>query len=83
MDPGSPASALVYDTLRSGVASNFLLADCVESDNGPNTTATDSAARSVGQVFFYLTRAQNSCPEGTGSLGTDSSGNPRVGTDCP
>ena len=33
--------------------------------------------------FFYLTRAQNTCPQGVGSLGTDSSGNERQGTTCP
>jgi hypothetical protein len=83
-ESGAPTSALVYDTLRSGIASNFqAAADCVESNDGPNTTATDLAVPSAGQVFYYLTRAKNTCPQGSGSLGTDSQGNPRTGRSCP
>jgi hypothetical protein len=82
-DPGAPTSALLYDTLVSGAPGNFLLADCLESHDGPNTTATDLAVPSVGQGFFYLTRAQNMCPQGVGSLGTDSAGVPRAGASCP
>lgn len=59
------------------------MADCLETNDGPNTTATDATALSVGQRYFYLTRAQNACPQGTGSLGNMSSGAPRVGVDCP
>jgi len=62
---------------------NFLLASCLEINDGPNTTAIDATALSVGQSYFYLTRAENACPLGTGSLGTNSSGTLRVGVDCP
>ena len=79
-EPGG--SALLHDLLRSGIASDFLLAVCVESD-GPDRTATDAAVPAAGQVFFYLTRAQNACSQGAGALGTDSSGNPRAGRSCP
>ena len=83
-DPGALVSALVYDTLRSGAPGDFLnAAICLESDDGPNTMATDSAVPSVGQVFFHLSRAQNSYAQGTGSLGTSSSGVPRQGRSCP
>jgi hypothetical protein len=82
-NPGAPASALLFDVLRSAVPGSFLVADCLESNDGPNTTATDATALSVGQRYFYLTRAQNACPQGTGSLGTNSVGTPRVGVDCP
>jgi hypothetical protein len=82
-DPGAPAPDLLYDTLRSGSPDDFLSAICLESDDGPNTTATDGTIPSVGQVLFYLTRAQNACPQGAGSLGTNSSGAPRAGVDCP
>ena len=58
LDPGALASGLTYDTLRSGIKSNFLAADCVESDDGPNTTATDVEIPSSGQGFYYLNRAQ-------------------------
>ncbi len=81
--PGALASGLVYDTLRSGLASNLLAADCLESDDGPNTTATDPDLPSSGQAFFYLTRAQNACPVGTGSLGRSSAGTERAGVSCP
>jgi hypothetical protein len=81
--PGGLSSGLLYDTLRSGQASYFLAATCVESDDGPNTTATDPSIPSNGQAFFYLTRAQNGCPLGSGSLGTTSAGAPRGGSACP
>ncbi len=81
--PGALASGLSYDTLRSGIKSNFLVADCVESDDGPNTTATDVELPSSGQVFYYLNRAQNACAVGVGSLGTGSTGAVRVGVSCP
>jgi len=82
-DPGAPAADLLYDTLRSVSPGGFLSASCLESDDGPNTTATDGTLPSVGQVLFYLTRAQNACPQGAGTLGTNSSGAPRAGVDCP
>ena len=83
-NPGATPSLLVYDTLRSAVASDFLAAaNCVESNDGPNTGATDPVAASVGQVFFYLTRAENACPLGTGSLGANSAGVQRSGRSCP
>ena len=82
-DPGALPSALVYDTLRSATAGDFLSAVCVESNDGPNTTASASGTPSTGEVYFYLTRAEDSCPQGAGSLGTDSFGNPRAGAACP
>jgi len=83
LDPGAIASALSYDMLRSGIKSNFLAADCVESDDGPNTTATDVELPSSGQAFYYLNRAQDSCPVGVGSLGNRSGGTERAGVSCP
>ena len=82
VDPGAPTPALLYDTLRSVSPGDFLSASCLESDDGPNTTATDSTLPSVGQAFFYLTRAQSACPQGAGTLG-NSSAAPRAGVDCP
>jgi len=82
-NPGAPASSLLYDTLRSGAAGDFLSATCVETHDGPNTTAVDVSVPAVGQVLYYLTRAQNSCAAGMGSLGTSSAGTPRVGVSCP
>ena len=81
--PGAVASVLVFDTIRSSVAGNFMLGVCVESDNGPNLTAADASTPSIGEVFYYLNRAQNACPAGVGSLGTNSSGTERAGVSCP
>ena len=81
--PGALTSALVYDTLRSGLASSFLGAICVESDDGPNTTANTASIPSAGQAFYYLNRAQNACPLGVGTLGTTHLGVERAGVSCP
>jgi len=58
-------------------------ASCVESNDGLDTAATDAATPPLDGAFFYLVRAENSCPAGNGSLGTDSFGNPRTGRTCP
>ena len=80
--PGALTSALVYDTLRATAASAFLSASCVETGDGPNTTASDPLP-SAGQAFFYLGRAKSACPQGVGSFGTDSEGAPRPARSCP
>jgi hypothetical protein len=81
---GAPLAALLYDTLRSTQPGDFVgAAACLESDAGPDTTASDPASPAVGHGFFYLVRAQTSCPAGQGPLGYDSQGNPRVGISCP
>ncbi len=85
---GGLGPSLLYDTIRTRIRSDFVsipLAACVESDDGPNTTATDPATPPVGQAFYYLIRAQNACPGalGNGSLGTTSSGATRTARDCP
>jgi Na+-transporting NADH:ubiquinone oxidoreductase subunit NqrB len=82
LEPGALTSALVYDTLRATAPSDFLSAACAETSDGPNTTASDPLP-SPGQRFFYLTRAKNACPQGTGSFGTDSHGVPRATRSCP
>jgi hypothetical protein len=76
--------AVVYDALRSADPANFVgAATCVESNDGSNTTATDASAPAVGTGFFYLVRAENTCPSGQGLLGTNSSGTPIAGRSCP
>jgi hypothetical protein len=81
--PGASVSSLVYDTLLSTTPTGFQTGSCVESDDGPNTTATYAGDPAPGQVFYYLVRAQDSCAFGMGPLGTDSSGVPRAGRTCP
>ena len=81
-DPGGDAT-LVYDTLRSADAADFVTgAVCVESDDALDTAATDSTPAAVGQTLYYLVRPENACV-GTGGLGTDSAGVARTGTACP
>jgi FG-GAP repeat protein len=81
--PGT-SSPLLYDTLRASVAADFQSGAtvCVEND-GPDTATVELTTPALGQVFFYLTRAQDACPAGQGSLGTDSFGVPRQGRSCP
>jgi hypothetical protein len=81
--PASPGgTSPAYDTVRSATASDFVaLATCVESDDGADTTATDSVTPAAGEVAFFLVRAQNVC--GLGTLGVRSSGAVRAGRACP
>ncbi len=80
-DPG--ATTLLYDAVRSGNASDFVdNATCVAS-GAVSPTAFDAAVPLPGQVFYYLIRADDGCPNGQGSLGADSSGTPRTARSCP
>jgi hypothetical protein len=80
--PGGTAGSAVYDTIRSSSPSDFVTAaTCVESNDGANTSATDTAVPAAGSRFAYLVRAQNTCGEGT--LGTRTDGTPRVARACP
>ena len=56
---------------------------CLESDDGADTSAQDTAEPSPGFVLHYLVRAGNACPVGEGTLGFDSVGGERVGRACP
>ena len=81
-DPGGITAA--YDTLRSGTAGNFgAAAVCVEADDSSDRSSVDAAVPAPGGVYFYLVRAENTCPAGQGSLGTRSDGTPRAGRTCP
>jgi hypothetical protein len=73
-----------YDVLRSTSASDFLSGAttlCLESDDG-DESASDAAVPASSEVFHYLVRVENDCPGGVGSMGTGSSGVPRVGLPC-
>jgi hypothetical protein len=85
-DAGGAAGALVYDVLRSDVPGDFTAAAiCLESNDGSDRAATDTALPPVGGGFHYLVRAQSRCPAGAGdgSLGAGSDGVPRVARACP
>jgi len=82
-EPGGTQASLRYDTLRSTDPADFIsAASCVESDDGSDRSATDTQAPDPGQLFYYLVRAQNGCPAGSGSLGTGSVPTERNGADC-
>lgn len=83
--PTAPGgTSVLYDTLRATGPTAFGTAVCVETNDGSNTTATDSVKPAVANAFDYLVRAENSCPSsGQGSLGKRSDGTDRTGRACP
>jgi hypothetical protein len=82
LEPGG--TTLLYDTLRSSDPADYETgAMCVESDDGSDRVATDTAEPTPMSVFHYLIRAQNACPNGEGPLGMDSNGESRTGRSCP
>jgi hypothetical protein len=65
-------------------AADFLgPAQCVESDDSMPGAAETGGPLPPGAALFYLVRVENACPGGSGTLGTDSNGTPRVGLACP
>ena len=78
--PFSGGTVPTYDLLRAGSPTGFDSALCLETDISSNT-ATDAGVPSLDEIFYYLVRAENDC--GSGSLGLQSSGVPRIGTSCP
>jgi len=74
--------APTYDTLRSDSATDFDgAAICIEADDGSDVSAVDASDPSVGEVYYYLIRAETPC--GDGSLGEVTGGAPRSGRACP
>lgn len=76
--------AVVYDTIASRNPADFLndpSVTCVESDDGADTTASDSTVPPAGAVIYYLVRAGNGC--GLGSAGSGTGGFVRQTVDCP
>jgi hypothetical protein len=72
-------TGVVYDTLRSPVASDFTTGTtCVETD-GLNRITSDGTIPTSGTVLHYLIRVENECPDG--NMGSSSSG-PRTGMAC-
>jgi hypothetical protein len=56
---------------------------CLPSADPSSTVWTDDDTPGPSEVFNYLVRAVNTCPDGAGPLGTDSEGAPRTGRSCP
>jgi hypothetical protein len=81
---GGTASGMRYDVLRSASKSDFTSgAMCLESDSGPDTAASDPGDPPPGGIFYYLVRAEDSCPDGEGILSFNSAGTPTSGRLCP
>ena len=79
--PNAIARVLYYG--ESIVASDFVTGvACVESNDGIDRAAQDVVAPSPGQVFYYLVRPRSGCPNGGGSLGSNSYGVPRTAGSC-
>lgn len=83
--PAAPGgTAPRYDTVRSGIASNFDpgIALCLETDDDSDTGAVDPAVPASGGIFHYLVRAENDCAAGTGPTGTSQGLYDRSVRDC-
>ena len=83
--PTNPGGiSLQYDTIRSSSSIDFVgPALCVEADDGVDRVADDPGVPALDTVFYYLVRAENSCPSGLGPLGFSSSGAVKAGRSCP
>jgi len=80
LDPADyGGTGVVFDTLRSPLATDFMLGTtCVETNQADRVTS-DGAIPTVGSLFHYLIRVENQCPDG--NLGASSMG-PRTGMVC-
>ena len=73
-------AALSKTSIVSSLPDTFSVsATCVES-NGSDALSTDSTIPDRGTVLYFLTRAGNSCDDGTSGDGT--SGGPRAARSC-
>lgn len=82
LDPAGVAELARYDTLRSSDAADFgAAAECIETNDGPNTTSpAGPGPEQAGAVFYYLVRPRSSCAGG--GLGASSAGIPRTARAC-
>ena len=82
--PAAPgATTILYDVLRSTTPTDFVTAATCIATASAATSLTEATTPLVGQAFFYLVRADDTCPSGQGSLGTSSGGTARTGRSCP
>ncbi len=85
LPPGNlGGTAVTYEVLRSEDAADFLtVATCLPSADPSIPSSSDGELPATGTVYYYLARAMNACPAGSGSLGAGSSGVLRSGRSCP
>jgi hypothetical protein len=77
IEPGG--TAVSYDLLRGDTAADFGTAVC-SLIGSSDTSTSDAAVPTAGQVIYYLVRVRNGCGE---TIGIDSAGEPRPpGVEC-
>ena len=78
------AISINYETLRSGDADNWVTVGVCLPDGDPgDLTIEEIDCPAPGLLFNYLVRGANACPDGYGTLGSDSDDNERTGEACP
>ena len=63
--------------------SDFTAAAVCAATDTSDATLTDPSVPSLQQTLYYLARAENNCPAGSGPLGSGTNGVPRSGLNCP
>jgi hypothetical protein len=72
---------MLYDVVRSPIASDFVVAGVCLASDAAGLQATDATAPSAGGAFFYVVRALDVC--GAGVSHRDSAGTPEPARSCP
>jgi len=82
--PEAGTTQIRYDVIRSTTPDVWDDGSiCVDADNTTSTSAIDTAVQGSGEAAFYLVRAENDCPDGSGSIGDYPNGQPRLAIECP
>jgi photosystem II stability/assembly factor-like uncharacterized protein len=82
--PLAPGGDVVrYDVLVALAPDAFDTGECVESDDDSDTQALSFDSPRPDEILHFLVRGENRCPDGQGTLGTDSAGIERSGRNCP
>jgi len=80
-DPGAETAG--YELLRSPAPSDLSGAVCVPIDDPAARETVDSDLPAAAELFVYLVRAVNSCPDGAGPLGDGDAEGAREAAGCP
>jgi len=81
-EPGGTSPT--YETIRSQNPSNFLTSvSCLVWGSPTANFYIDNEVPDPGVEFCYLVRAENACPSGSGTVGTNSDGVSRFAVSCP
>jgi hypothetical protein len=81
--PAEPGGLVVlYRTLQSSIASDFLTATCLQAPDPTTLSNTVAPNPASSSLYFFLIQARSGCPDSWGTLGAGTSGVPRIGV-CP